>query len=175
MRTSGVLQSLSALPSCLQKFLQFPKFFTPGYSFWRRTRIRRDPGSKIFFLRISCYFRTDYPLYGHTKTKIMKSVPTFHDHNFASFWARDSSKKALFSSWLALSNGMKSEGSAGRAVHVQGDWKLCTCTARRKKIFKPGSRWIRVLRQKLYPGVKNLGNWRNFCKQLGSALSDSTT
>ena len=103
-----------------------------------------------------------------------KNVITLSGHISASFWARDSSKKALFSSWLALSNGMKSEGSAGRAVHVQGDWKLCTCTARRKKIFKPGSRWIRVLRQKLYPGVKNLGNWRNFCKQLGSALSDST-
>ena len=100
---------------------------------------------------------------------------TLNAHILASFWARDSSKKAFCSSWLALSNGMESEGSAGRAVHVQGDWKLCTCTARRKKIFKPGSRWIRILRQKLYPGAKNLGNRRNFCKQLGSALSDSTT
>ena len=104
----------------------------------------------------------------------VKSVTTLQDRNFASFWARDSSKKAFCSSWLALSNGMKSEGSAGRAVHVQGDWKLCTCTARQKKIFKPGSRWIRVLRQKLYSGAKNLGNRRNFCKHLGSALSDST-
>ena len=112
---------------------------------------------------------------GIQKTKIMKSIPTFNGHNFGSFWARVSSKKALFKSWLALSTGMKSEGSAGRAVHVQGDWKLCTRTARRKKILKPGSRWIRVLRQKLYPVVENLGNRRNFCKQLGSALSDSTT
>ena len=46
-----LVESLNALPSCLQKFLQFPRFFTPGYSFWRRTRIHRDPGSKIFFRR----------------------------------------------------------------------------------------------------------------------------
>ena len=46
-----IVQSLRALPSCLQKFLQFPRFFAPGYSFWRRTRIHRDPGSKIFFRR----------------------------------------------------------------------------------------------------------------------------
>ena len=46
-----LVESLSALPSCLQKFLQFPRFFTPGYSFWRRTRIHRDPGLKIFFRR----------------------------------------------------------------------------------------------------------------------------
>ena len=67
---------------------------------------------------------------GIQKAKIVKSVPTFHGHNFGSFWARDSSKKvpgflllverardeqqrprnwgtkkAFFSSWLALTNG----------------------------------------------------------------------
>ena len=63
------------------------------------------------------------------KHKIMKSIPTFHGHNnFGSFWARDSSKKVSCSSWFALSNGVKSEGNTCRAV--QGDWKLCTCTAR---------------------------------------------
>ena len=202
------------------------------HSFWRRTRIHRDPGLKIFFRRevhvqsfqSPCTARPELPsdfisvnranqelnnafldesLYlkrnqsydllkfwgfyefrvifgpitpymGIQKAAKHKNVTTLSGHILASFWARDSSKKALFSSWLALSTGMKSEGSAARAVHVQGDWKLCTCTARRKKILKPGSRWIRILRQKLYPGVKNLGNWRNFCKQLGSALSDST-
>ena len=46
-----VVESLSALASCLQKFLQFPRFFAPGYSFWCRTRIHRDPGLKIFFRR----------------------------------------------------------------------------------------------------------------------------
>ena len=46
-----IVESLSALASCLQKFLQFPRFFAPGYSFWRRTRIHRDPGLKIFFRR----------------------------------------------------------------------------------------------------------------------------
>ena len=46
-----VVESLSALASCLQKFIRFPRFFAPGYSFWRRTRIHRDPGSKIFFRR----------------------------------------------------------------------------------------------------------------------------
>ena len=46
-----LVESLSALPSCLQKFLQFPRFFTPSYRFWRRTRIHRDPGFKIFFRR----------------------------------------------------------------------------------------------------------------------------
>ena len=46
-----LVESLSALPSCLQKFLQFPRFFAPRYSFWRRTRIHRDPGLKIFFRR----------------------------------------------------------------------------------------------------------------------------
>ena len=131
-----VVESLSALPACLQKFLQFPRFFAPGYSFWRRTRIHRDPGSKIFFRRavhvqsfqspctctarpalpsdfipldranqelqnafldeslaqkeakiwplkvltfwhFSRDFRTDYPLYGHTK-----SCKTRKCHNF---------------------------------------------------------------------------------------------
>ena len=33
------------------KSLRFPRFFAPGYSFWRRTRIHRDPGLKIFFRR----------------------------------------------------------------------------------------------------------------------------
>ena len=47
----SIVESLSALASCLQKFLQFPRFFAPGYSFWRRTRIHRDPGLKIFFRR----------------------------------------------------------------------------------------------------------------------------
>ena len=46
-----IVESLSALPRCLQKFLRFPRFFAPGYSFWRRTRIHRDPGLKIFFRR----------------------------------------------------------------------------------------------------------------------------
>ena len=100
---------------------------------------------------------------GIQKLKIVKSVPTFHGHNFGSFWARDSSKKAFFSSWLAMSNGLprarmalsreiwvptpkssipgesngvKWEGNTRRAVHVQGDWKLCTCTARRNKKFR---------------------------------------
>ena len=50
-RSSPIVESLSALPSCLQKFLQFPRFFAPGYSFWRRIRIHRDPGLKIFFRR----------------------------------------------------------------------------------------------------------------------------
>ena len=70
------------------------------------------------------------------RAKIMKSVTTLNGHNFASFWARDSSKKAFCRSWLALSNGMKSAGNARRAVHVQGDWKLCTCTARRVPHFQ---------------------------------------
>ena len=48
---SNIVESLSALPRCLQKFLRFPRFFAPGYSFWRRTRIHRDPGLKIFFRR----------------------------------------------------------------------------------------------------------------------------
>ena len=49
-----LVESLSALalPSCLQKFLQFPRFFTLWYSFCRRTRIHRDPGSKIFFRKV---------------------------------------------------------------------------------------------------------------------------
>ena len=48
--------TISALPSCYQKFLRFPRFFAPGYSFWRRTRIHRDPGSKIFFRRAKKVF-----------------------------------------------------------------------------------------------------------------------
>ena len=72
----------------------------------------------------------------------MKSVPTLNGHNFASFWARDSSKKAFRTSWLALSNGMKFAGNARRAVHVQGDWKLYTCAARRvPQIFKFATRY----------------------------------
>ena len=122
----SLVESLSALPRFLPKVLRFPRFFAPGYSFWRRTRILRDPSSKIFFrravhvqsfqspctctarpvllldfipfdranqelqnafldeslaqkeakiwafkvskfLRIPRDFRTDYPLYGHTK------------------------------------------------------------------------------------------------------------
>ena len=112
------------------------------------------------FYEFRVIFEPIIPYMGIQKLKIVKSVPTFHGHNFGSFWARDSSKKAFFSSWLALSNGLprarmalsreiwvptpkssipgesngvKWEGNTRRAVHVQGDWKLCTCTARRKK------------------------------------------
>ena len=35
----------------MQKFFQFQRFFAPRYSFCRRTRIHRDPSSKIFFQR----------------------------------------------------------------------------------------------------------------------------
>ena len=50
-QVTEVVESLSALPRFLQKVLRFPRFFAPGYSFWRRTRIHRDPSSKIFFRR----------------------------------------------------------------------------------------------------------------------------
>ena len=50
------------------------------------TAARRARSTKVMrCLRISRYFRTDYPLYGHTKTKIVKSVVTFHGHNVGSF------------------------------------------------------------------------------------------
>ena len=72
-------------------------------------------------------------------TKIMKSVATLNGHNFGSLWARDSSKKAFYSSWLALSNGMESDGSAGRAVHVQDDWKLSRAPRDEKRFSSRGS------------------------------------
>ena len=40
---------------------------------------------------------------------------------------------------------MKSEGNTRRAVHVQGDWKLCTCTAQVQCLF--------VLAQKSLQGL----------------------
>ena len=58
------------------------------------------------FYEFRVIFEPIIPYMGIQKLKIVKSVPTFHGHNFGSFWARDSSKKAFFSSWLALSNGL---------------------------------------------------------------------
>ena len=79
-------------------------------------------------------------------------------------WARDPSKTSFCRYWLALSNVMKSAGNARHAVHVQGDWKLCTCIARQNEIFgleylqdlretswytrKIGSRFLKVLNKK---------------------------
>ena len=80
------------------------------------------------------------PYMGIQKAEIPKNVKTLNGRILASIWVRDSSKKALCRSWLALSNGMKSAGNARRAVHVQGDWKLCTCTARRRKKFELAAR-----------------------------------
>ena len=85
-----------------------------------------------------------------------------------SFWARDSSKKAFCSSWLALSNGVQ---WSRKAILVA----QCTCKtienfARAPRDEKSrnnlGAGWSRDLRQKLYPGAKYLGNPRNFCKQV---------
>ena len=115
-----------------------------GWTWSRDLRQKLYPGAKYlgnprnFCKQVALYIYiiriwTISILYmGIQKHNIMKSIPTFHGHNFGSFWARDSSKKASCSSWLALSNVVKSEGNTRRAVHVQGDWKLCTCTARRK-------------------------------------------
>ena len=81
-----------------------------------------------------CEFRTilvRFRARPHQKScEIRKNVESLNARILASFWARDSSKKAFCRFWLALSNAMKSAGNARRVVHVQCDWKLCTCTAR---------------------------------------------
>ena len=64
--------------------------------------------------------------------------------------------KTFCSSWLALSNGMKCEDRAGRAVHVQADWKLCTCTARRGRIFRFATRQTRDQLNETRPTIPNL-------------------
>ena len=162
-----LLRTLTGIRYFVIIYVLFRYYICDVYTNTRHRMDSRTPISRPLF--------RDPPYFAVFAAQNVKTL-CLSGHILASFWARDSSKKAFCSSWLALSNGMKYEGNTGRAVHVQGDWKLCTCTARRKNIFELGSRWIRVLRQKLYPGAKNLGNWRNFsfCKQLGSALSDST-
>ena len=142
------VQSFQSPCTCTARRV-LPSDFTPldranqelQNAFLDESLAQKEP--KLWSFKVLRFFHICAPIIpymGIQKAKIVKSVPTFHGHNFGSFWARDSSKKPFCSSWLALSNGVKSEGNTRRAVHVQGDWKLCTCTARRNKIFELGSR-----------------------------------
>ena len=78
---NNIVESLSALPSCLQKFLQFPRFFAPGYSFWRRTRIHRDPAGKCFFVA-RCTKKVFNRL---AENEIRQNVKTLNGHILAFF------------------------------------------------------------------------------------------
>ena len=122
--------------------------------------------AKIWPLKVLMFLRIRAPIIpymGIQKAEIRKKVVTLSGHILASFWARDSSKNACCRSWLALSNAMKFVGNARRAVHVQGDWKLCTCTARRNKIFRLAARRFLDQCQKTNRTVPNLYNLSILC------------